>query len=379
MIVNKSYKTRIYPNNIQMQQIEQTIGSSRFVYNYFLEHRINRYKNLKESSTFAKDCKILTEIKNENTWLKEVDKFALQNSLRDLEKSYKSFFNSNFGFPKFRSKKKSNNSYRTTWMKSHVSKKTGEVKGNIERGEKLIKLPKLSWIKCKHSFNFSNVIKINNCTISKSKSGKYFASFSCEVLKKAKFKTDSSIGIDLGIKEFATMSDGTVIPNHRLLYKYKEKLAKEQRKFAKMKNGSNNKEKQRIKIARIYERVSNCKSDFLHKLTTQLVENQDIIVIEDLNVRGMMKNRKLSKAIFNANFYEFRRQLQYKCDWYGKQLVVVDRWFPSSKLCSNCGNKKDDLKLSNRIYTCEKCNLEIDRDLNALTNILNEGKRMLMV
>lgn len=378
-IINKSFKIRIYPNKEQEKSINKTVGSARFVYNYFLDYRINLYKTSKESSNFNKDCLKLTNIKSEYTWLKDVDKFALQNSLKDLDQSYKNFFNSKFGFPKFKSKKKSKYSYRTTWMKTGIDKKTGEIKGNIELFENYIKLPKLKNVKCKHSFNFLNVSKINNCTISKSKSGKYFASVSCEILVNDKTKTNKEVGIDLGIKDLAILSDGTIIPNHKFLYKYEKQLVKQQRKFSKMQNGSNNKEKQRIKIAKTYEKITNCKIDLMHKLTSQLVESQDLIAIEDLNIKGMMKNKKLSKAIANVSLYEIRRQLEYKCNWYGKQLVVINRWFPSSKLCSNCGNKKEELSLSDRIYTCESCGILIDRDYNASLNILNEGKRLAIV
>ena len=375
-LVNKSYKIRIYPTQEQMNIINQTIGCARFVYNYFLDLRMREYEYYNQSSNFAKDCSDLTDVKNENIWLKDVDKFALQNSLRNLDKSYKMFFKSKFGFPKFKSKKFSKDSYRTTWMKTGINKETGEVKGNIEIFKDNIKLPKLKLVKCKHSFDFSNVSKINNCTISKSKSGKYFASISCEALVKEKNKTGNEVGIDLGIKDLAILSNGDVVPNHKLLYKYADRLAKQQRKFAKMQNGSNNKEKQRIKIAKTYEKITNCKNDLIHKLTSDLVENQDLIVIEDLNVKGMMKNRRLSKAVSNVSLYEIRRQLEYKCEWYGKQLVVINRWFPSSKLCSNCGEKKENLKLSDRVYDCEYCGISIDRDCNASINILNEGKRL---
>lgn len=379
ILVNKSFKIRIYPNKQQADIINQTIGCSRFVYNCFLDLRSKEYAYYKQSSNFAKDCIDLTDIKNELLWLKEVDKFALQNSLRDLDKSYQLFFKSKFGFPKFKSKKHSKDSYRTTWMKNGTNKETGEIKGNIELFDTNIKLPKLKMVKCKHSFNFSNVSKINNCTISKSKSGKYFASVSCEVIIREKIKTGKEVGIDLGIKDLAILSNGVTIPNHKLLYKYADKLIKKQRNFAKMQNGSNNKEKQRIKIAKIYEKISNCKNDLMHKFTTQLVESQDFIVIENLNVKGMMKNRNLSKAVANVSFYEIRRQLTYKCNWYGKQLVIISRWFPSSKLCSNCGEKKDDLKLSDREYICEYCGIVVDRDYNASINILNEGKRLALV
>lgn len=359
-MVNKSYKFRIYPNKAQEEIINKSIGCCRFVYNNFLDIRIKEYEYYGNSSNYVKDASELKELKMEYSWLKECPSDALQQSLKDLDIAYKNFFKQGNGFPKFKSKHKSRLSYRC-------------VGQNVKVADNRIKLPKLKMVKLKQSFSLPRKIKINNATISKTRSGKYFVSLSCEVEVKAKPKTEKKVGIDLGVKEFATLSDGVVFSNPKYYRKYEDKLAKEQRKFSKMKKGSNNREKQRVKVARIHEKIKNNRLDYIHKITTYLVNNYDTIVIEDLNTSGMLKNHKLAKSISDASFYEFRRQLEYKCAWYGKELVVINRWFPSSKTCSNCGCIKDDLTLSDRIYECEHCGLSIDRDLNASINILTVG------
>jgi len=360
IIVNKSFKFRIYPNKTQEGIINKSIGCCRFVYNNFLDIRIKEYKYYGNSSNYVKDSSELRDLKKEYQWLKECPSDALQQSLKDLDIAYKNFFKQGNGFPKFKSKHKSRWSYKCVGQ-------TVRIDGNR------VKLPKLKMVKLKQSFLLPKEIKINNATISKTRSGKYFVSLSCEVEVKTKPKTNKNVGIDLGIKEFATLSDGVVFNNPKYHRKYEEKLTREQRRFSKMKNGSSNREKQRVKVARIHEKIKNSRLDYIHKITTHLVDNYDVIVIEDLNVRGMVKNHKLAKSISDASFYEFRRQLEYKCAWYGKELITISRWFPSSKTCSNCGYIKDDLKLSDRIYECEHCGLSIDRDLNASMNILTVG------
>ena len=366
MIQNKAYKIRIYPSEKQKQMIDNNIGSARFVFNYFLNMRIEKYKNNKESFGYNLCSAELTKLKklDEYSWLKQSDSTSLQQSLKDLDSAYSKFFDGikkgkDISFPKFKSKRKAKLSYR--------------VVGNINVVDDKIKLPKVGTLKSNHSFNLSKIEKINNATISKSRSGKYFVSLSCEVEVKDKPKTNKQVGVDLGIKELATLSDGVVINNPKYYRKYEERLAREQRKFSKMKIGSNNREKQRVKVAKLYEKITNCRVDYIHKFTNQLVTNYDTIVIEDLNVSGMIKNHKLAKSISDASFSEIRRQLEYKCKWYGKELIIINRFFPSSKTCSGCGSVKFDLKLSDRQYTCEECGLSIDRDLNASINILTVG------
>jgi len=366
VIQNKAYKIRVYPNEKQKQIIDNNIGSARFVFNYFLNVRIEKYKDNKESFGYNLCSAELTKLKklDEYSWLKQSDSTSLQQSLKDLDLAYSKFFDGikkgkDVGFPKFKSKRKAKLSYRVV-MSINIINNT-------------IKLPKLGIIKSSHNFNLSKIEKINNATISKSRSGKYFVSLSCEVDVKVKHHTNKQVGVDLGIKELATLSDGVVINNPKYYRKYEKRLVKQQRKFSKMKAGSSNREKQRVKVTRLHEKISNCRVDYINKFTNQLVTNYDTIVIEDLNVSGMVKNHKLAKSISDASFSEIRRQLEYKCKWYGKELIIINRFFPSSKACSGCGNIKSDLKLSDREYVCEECVLSIDRDLNASINILTVG------
>lgn len=366
MIRNKSFKIRIYPNKKQSEQINNNIGSARFVFNYFLDMRIKQYETSKDSLGYNKCSAELTKLKkqDEYKWLSQSDSASLQQSLKDLDTSYSNFFkglkkSNAVGFPKFKSKHKSKLSYRTV--------------SNISIVDNTIKLPKLGILKSNHSFDLSKIIKINNATVSKSRSGKYFVSLSCEVDVKAKHQTCKQVGIDLGIKELATLSDGVIFPNPKHYRKYEKQLSKAQRKFSKMQKGSNNREKQRVKLARLHEKVANSRIDYIHNFTNYLVSNYDTIVIEDLSVSGMIKNHKLAKSIADASFSEIRRQLSYKCDWYNRDLVIINRFYPSSKTCSACGNVKLDLTLSDREYNCQECGLKIDRDLNASINILTVG------
>lgn len=328
--------------------------------------RIEKYKNDKESFNYNSCSAELTKMKKteEYSWLKLSDSTSLQQSLKDLDTAYSKFFDGikkgkDVGFPKFKSKRKSKLSYRITM--------------SINIVDNTIKLPKIGILKSNHNLSLSKIEKINNATISKSRSGKYFVALSCEVDVKVKHTTKKQVGVDLGIKELATLSDGIVINNPKYYRKYEKQLAKQQRKFSKMKKGSNNREKQRIKLAKLHEKITNCRVDYVHKFTNNLASNYDTIVIENLNVSGMIKNHKLAKSIADASFSEIRRQLEYKCNWYGKELIVINRFFPSSKTCSNCGDIKDDLKLSDREYICNECGFTIDRDLNASINILTVG------
>lgn len=328
--------------------------------------KIEKYKETKESLGYNSCSTKLTQMKKEGKyqWLNESSAQSLQQSLKDLDVAYQKFFKGlnktkKTGFPKFKSKHKSKLSYRFAQRVSVI--------------DNTIKLPKLGLVKSNHSFDLTQITKINNATILKSRAGKYFCSLSCEVDVKAKHQTDKQVGVDLGIKEFATLSDGLVFSNPKYYKQYESKLKKMQRKFSKMEKGSNNREKQRVKLAKLYEKVTNSRVDYIHKITNYLVSNYDTIVIEDLNVSGMLQNHKLAKSIADASFYEFRRQLEYKCRWYEKELVVINRFFPSSKTCSNCGCIKQDLTLSDRIYKCNDCGFTIDRDLNASINILTVG------
>lgn len=376
-IVNKAYKIRIYPNKTQSKLIDRTIGSSRFVYNYFLNERINKYKKEKELLTYNICSSMLTILKKEEDyiWLKEVDKFALQASLKDLDSAYSNFFkgvkngNASKGFPKFKSKHKSKLSYKTTFSNKNI-----EIKDNK------IKLPKLKWIKFRDDRDLSNISKIFNVTISKTRTNKYYASVCVEDIVQEKESTGTIIGIDLGLKEYLTTSDNEIISNPRWLRQSEEKLKKLQRNHSRKKKGSNNREKARLKLAKQHEKIYNQRRYFQQVLSTRLINENQVICLETLKSSNLVKNHKLAKSISDASWYEFVRQLEYKGVWNNRNIVKINQSYPSSQLCSNCGEKNIQTKnLNYRIYECNNCGLTIDRDLNASYNIREEGLRILNI
>lgn len=369
--VVKGYKYRIYPTKEQEIQLAKTFGCCRFVYNQILAKRIELYK-AEQKSLLKTDCNNYCnrELKKEYPWLKEVDKFALTNSIYDLDNAYQNFFreikkgNKNQGFPKFKSKKNHYYSYKTNFTNNNIK---------VLFEDNLVQLPKLGKVKCKLHRQFTG--RIFFATISKTPSGKYFVSFNVEVENEVVLPVNNNaVGMDLGIKDLLITSHGEVIDNNKLAYKYENKLAKLQRQQAKMIKGSNNFKKQSKKIARLHEKITNIRKDNLHGISHKIVSENQWIFSENLNISGMVKNHNLAKSILDCGWYELTRQLTYKSQWNGRKYHKVNRFYPSSQLCNVCGYKNEDTKnLGIRFWECPKCHTKHDRDKNAAINILNQG------
>ncbi|WP_368652756.1 IS200/IS605 family element RNA-guided endonuclease TnpB [Ornithinibacillus sp. 4-3] len=374
MLVNKAYKFRIYPTKKQEILLAKTIGCSRFVFNHFLKQWNETYKETGKGLTYHACSAELTKLKKELIWLKEVDSIALQSSLKNLADAYTRFFKKQNKAPRFKSKKNDVQSYTTK-----------ETNHNIAIIDNRIKLPKLGLVRFAKSREVYG--RILRATVRRNPSGKYFVSILAETHVQLLEKTDASIGIDLGITDFAILSDGRKIDNHKFTSKMEKKLKREQRKLSRRalqakKNGMNlldakNYQKQKRKVAKLHERVMNQRDDFLNKLSTEIIKNHDIVCIEDLNTKGMLRNHKLAKSIADVSWSAFVSKLEYKAKWYGKTIVKIRRWFPSSQICSACGQLAGKKTLEIRKWTCPVCHAQHDRDINASKNILAEGLRIL--
>jgi putative transposase len=372
MKINRAYKVELSPNNKQRTLLEKSVGVARFAYNWGLNERIELYKSEKKSLTAIDQHKILcSKKKTEFPWMYEVSKMAPQEALRDLDTAFKNFYRGikkgqKVGFPKFKSKHKSKQSFSISFG-FYVTNET-------------INIPKVGYVRLKEKgYIPTKDVKINSMTVSKD-ADKWFISVQVEQdIPEPSNQIESVLGVDVGIKTLATCSNGETFENNKYLKKSKKKLARAQKNLARKKfnketkRSSNNRNKAKLKVQKIYKRISNQRIDALHKMTSILVKTKPrYIVLEDLNVSGMMKNHKLAGAIGDASFSEIKRQLTYKTAWFGGLVIEVDRFFPSSKMCSVCGCLKEDLTLEDRIYICD-CGNVIDRDLNASINLEKYG------
>ena len=372
-MITKGIRIRLYPTEEQEVLIDKTIGCCRFVHNQTLADCKQSYEQTQHFPSKNKRITNLVPLKEENEFLKEVDSTALQQSIRDLNFSMDNFFKNrhHFGFPKFKSKHDLKQSYRTPYNGGKA-----DVLDN-----KHIKLPKLGKVKTKR-FDMPEVYKIFNFTIEKTATGKYYASICIETEVQPLPRTGKQVGFDLGLIDLLIGSDGTRYARPKYAYAFKDKLAKEQRKLSKMRtkleranlnlDECKNYQKQKRKVAKLYEHISNCAKDFNHKLSLKLATEYDFIVMEDLNVSGLIKNHKLAYSISDVRWSQLVNFIQYKCQWYGKKFIQVDRFYANSKICSCCGTYHKDIvnSLKVREWTCPDCGTHHDRDVNAAKNIL---------
>ena len=361
----KSFVYRLYPNKEQEILLAKHFGCNRFIYNWALNLRKESYEQSGKTISKFELNKMVTQLakKEEYSWLQEVLSQSLQQSIQNLDTAYIKFFKEKTGFPKFKSKKTHRHSYRIPQ----------NVKINFE--EHKVFLPKIKWVNIRVDREFEGLIK--SATVKQLPSGKYFVSILVEDGKdyqtKKKIEHANAVGIDLGIKDFAILSDGTKIENPKFLRTKEQRLKVLQKRLSRKQKGSNNRNKQRIKVAKLHEKITNERKDFLQKLTTKLVKESqfDTFCLENLNVSGMMRNHKLAKSIAEVSWYQFIELLKYKCEWYGKNLVQIGQFEPSTKTCSHCGYKNTELTLKDREWICPVCNTYHDRDINAAINIKN--------
>jgi putative transposase len=366
-IINKSYKIRIYPNKEQKELLNKHFGCVRLVYNHFLNIRNEEYKTNKVNISYYDTANELSSLKRneEYKFLNEVNSQSLQWSLRFLDIAFRNFFKGQTKFPNF--KKKSNNqSFKVP------------VNSTFKLDKNKLIIPKFrKGLKFRGKLNLDKLIKFNSITISKTPSEKYYASLQGEFYYESKEQNTNIIGIDLGIKDFLITNEGNKYSNPKYLKKYLKKLKYKQRQLSKKKKGSNNRNKQRIELSKIHEKVSNKRLDFLHKLSTKLINENQVICLEDLVIKNMIKNHKLAQSIQDVSWSKFIDLLKYKSIWNDRDIIKIDRFYPSSKSCSKCHYINDDLTLKDRTWKCKNCNTVHDRDINAANNIRIQGINIL--
>lgn len=372
MLVTKGLELRLYPTKAQKVFFNKCIGAERVAYNAMLNTKIVLYRDYGIKKFYPN----WSSLKDFYPWMKEVDSRCLDYAKIELERAFNNWFKSlkngrSTGFPKFK-KKTHSGKYHNTSMKNTPDKLFKDSK---------ILMPKLGWVKYKHykELDLTSIKKIRNLTIKRTNTNKYFVSVCCDVEIQEYAHTGNCIGLDLGVKDLIITSNGEKFENKSFLKKDEKKIKHLQRLYSKKKKDGKNREKARIRLAIAHEKLGNKRKDYLHKLTTRLVKENDIICIEDLNVRGMLKNHRLAKSIADCSFYKIRSMLSYKCNWYGRKLIVIDKWTPSSKRCSQCGYTMPSMGLNIREWICPKCHTYHDRDVNAAKNILDEGLKILDV
>ena len=374
----KAIKIQIYPDSVQKEFISKQLGCCRLIYNKLLDYKKTQYEQNKQSISLSQLGKYLTNLKkqDEYSFLNNVYAMCLAQTMQDLLKAYDNFFKLHKGYPKFKSKKDTKQSCRFTNLIFRGKKK---INGNRIT---LIKQLTNILFKCSRKEEIylnHNEKYIHSVTLTKTSTEKYYLSILIDYNIIQKEKLDTVIGLDLGIKDFIVDSNRNRYENKHFYKNQEKKLKKLQRQLSKKQKGSNNRNKLKIKLAKVHEKISNQRNTYLHQITSKLVNENQIICIEDLNVKGMMSNHKLAKSIQELSLYEFRRQLEYKCNWYGRRLVIINQFYPSSKTCHNCGYIYKDLKLSEREWICPHCGKLIDRDYNASLNILDNGLKQILI
>ena len=358
--VNRAYKYRFYPTKEQIYQLACSFGCSRFVYNRFLKLRTDAYYDKKEKINYHKTSELLTNLKKEKdfAWLNDISSVVLQQTLRNLDKAFTNFFAARARYPQF---KKRNSKQSIRLVNTAFSFSNGKL--TIAKNKDPLD------IRWSRSFKGEP----SSITISKDCADRYFVSFSVEEQVFELPKIEKTIGIDVGIKDVCVTSDEFRSGSAQNLRKYEMELTKRQRQLSKKVKGSKNRAKAKLKVAKVHAKISDSRSDFNSKLTTKLICENQAIAVESLNVKGMMKNHKLAKSISDSSWGDFFRKLKYKAEWYGRELLEIDRWFPSSKRCNHCGYINNGLKLSDRTWECPSCKCILDRDINAAKNILTVG------